>query len=58
MSDNGEYRDDIIERYVKQELNTQVIKEDDGEYRAEIVEYYLYNELLEDIIQSFKEVKI
>ena len=54
MSDNGEYRDDIIEHYVKQELNTPVIKEDDGEYRDEIVEYYLYNELLEDIIQSLK----
>tara|TARA_Y100001980_G_C14162484_1_gene40737 strand:- start:105 stop:281 length:177 start_codon:yes stop_codon:yes gene_type:complete len=58
MSDKCEYRDDIIEHYVKQELNTPVIKEDDGEYRAEIVECYLYNELLEDIIGSLKEVTI
>jgi hypothetical protein len=58
MSDKGEYRCDIIERYVKQELNTPVIKEDDGEYRDDIIDYYLYNELLEHLIQSFEEVKI
>lgn len=58
MSDNGEYRCDIIERYVKQELNTPAIKEDDSEYRTQIVEYYLYDELLEDLILSFEEVNI